>query len=38
MAKPVVWLLEGADQVTGETLLIDSGAHLIAFTPGSSRP
>ena len=36
VAEPVVWLLEGADQVTGESLLIDSGVHLIEFTPGKS--
>ena len=27
-AAPVVWLLEGADYVTGETILVDSGSHL----------
>ena len=27
-ADPVVWLLEGADYVTGETILVDSGTHL----------
>jgi len=27
-ADPVVWLLEGADYVTGETILVDSGSHL----------
>ncbi len=29
VADPVVWLLEGADHVTGETLLVDSGIHLV---------
>jgi 3-oxoacyl-[acyl-carrier protein] reductase len=28
VADPVVWLLEGADQVTGETIIVDSGTHL----------
>ena len=28
VADPVVWFLEGADQVTGETLIVDSGTHL----------
>ena len=28
VADPVVWLLEGADQITGETLIVDSGTHL----------
>ena len=28
VAEPVVWLLEGAEQVTGETIMVDSGAHL----------
>ena len=30
IADAVVWLLEGARQVTGETLLVDSGFHLAA--------
>ena len=29
VAEPVVWLLEGAEHITGETLLIDSGSHLL---------
>ena len=29
VADPVVWLLEGADQVTGETIIVDSGTHLV---------
>jgi len=29
VADPVVWLLEGADHVTGETILVDSGMHLV---------
>jgi 3-oxoacyl-[acyl-carrier protein] reductase len=36
VADPVIWLLEGADQVTGETILVDSGSHL-GPTPPSSR-
>ena len=28
VAEPVVWLLEGAEQVTGETIMVDSGTHL----------
>ena len=29
VADPVVWLLEGADHVTGETIMVDSGMHLV---------
>ena len=28
VAEPVVWLLEGAEHVTGETILVDAGSHL----------
>ena len=28
VAEPVVWLLEGAEQVTGETIMVDAGSHL----------
>jgi 3-oxoacyl-[acyl-carrier protein] reductase len=28
ISRAVVWLMEGADLVTGETILIDAGAHL----------
>ena len=28
VADPVVWLLEGAEHVTGETIMVDSGSHL----------
>ena len=28
VADPVVWLLEGAEHVTGETILVDAGGHL----------
>ena len=28
VADPIIWLLEGADQVTGETIMVDSGTHL----------
>ena len=33
LAESVVWLLEGAKFMTGETLKIDSGMHLIGFQP-----
>ena len=33
VADAVVWLLEAADHVTGETLTIDSGMHLLGFQP-----
>ncbi len=33
VAEPVVWLLEGAEHVTGETILVDSGIHLVGYTP-----
>ena len=29
VAEPVVWLLEGAEHVTGETILVDAGSHLV---------
>ena len=28
VADPVVWLLEGAEHVTGETIMVDAGSHL----------
>ena len=28
IAETVVWFIEGASWVTGETLLVDSGSHL----------
>ena len=28
-ADPVVWLLEGAEHVTGETIMVDAGSHLV---------
>ena len=28
VSEPVVWLLEGAEHVTGETILVDAGSHL----------
>jgi 3-oxoacyl-[acyl-carrier protein] reductase len=34
VADPVVWLLEGAEHITGETLIVDSGMHLMGFTSG----
>ena len=34
VADPVIWLLEGADHVTGETILVDAGSHLC---PSPSR-
>ena len=33
LAESVVWLLEGAKFMTGETLMIDSGMHLLGFQP-----
>lgn len=33
LAESVVWLLEGAKFITGETLMIDSGMHLLGFQP-----
>lgn len=33
VAGTVLWLLEGADNITGETIKIDSGQHLIGFKP-----
>ncbi len=32
VADPVVWLLEGAEHVTGETILVDAGMHLVGFS------
>ena len=33
IADTVVWLLESAGHITGETLLIDAGMHLLGFQP-----
>ena len=33
VADAVIWLLEAADYVTGETLKIDSSMHLLGFQP-----
>ena len=33
VAETVVWLLEAAGHVTGETIMVDSGMHLISFRP-----
>ncbi|HJN88556.1 MAG: SDR family oxidoreductase [Dehalococcoidia bacterium] len=33
VAEPVVWLLEGAEHMTGQTFIVDGGLHLIGF-PG----
>ena len=33
IADTIVWLLEGAGFITGETLMIDSGMHLLGFQP-----
>ena len=33
ISETVLWLLEGADHITGETLMIDSGMHLLGFQP-----
>ena len=35
VSEPVVWLLEGAEHVTGETILVDAGSHL---GPAPARP
>ena len=32
VAEPVVWLLQGADHVTGETLMVDAGMHLVGYS------
>ena len=41
VADPVVWLLEGAEHVTGETILVDAGSHLgpapPRYSPGCSE-
>ena len=33
VAETIVWLLEAARHVTGETIMVDSGMHLIGFKP-----
>ena len=33
VARTVLWLLEGAEYVTGETVMVDSGMHLLGFQP-----
>ena len=33
VADTIVWLLQSADHITGETIMIDSGMHLIGFKP-----
>ena len=33
VGETVVWMLEAAGHVTGETLMIDSGMHLLGFKP-----
>ena len=33
IANTVVWLLESAEHITGETLMIDAGRHLLGFQP-----
>jgi 3-oxoacyl-[acyl-carrier protein] reductase len=33
VAEPVVWLLKGAEHMTGQTFIVDGGLHLIGF-PG----
>lgn len=33
IADTVVWLLESAEHITGETLMIDAGMHLMGFQP-----
>jgi 3-oxoacyl-[acyl-carrier protein] reductase len=36
IAEAVVWFIEGADWVTGETLIVDSGLHL-GYAPSKAR-
>jgi len=36
VAEPIVWLIEGSNHVTGETLMIDAGMHL-SFAPLVAR-
>ena len=36
IAETAVWLVEGADHVTGETILVDAGLHL-GFAPLVAR-
>ena len=38
VADPVVWLLEGAEHVTGETIMVDSGSHSAAGLPAGNHP
>ncbi len=33
VAETVVWMLEAAGHVTGETVMVDAGMHLISFKP-----
>jgi 3-oxoacyl-[acyl-carrier protein] reductase len=33
IAETVMWLLGGADHVTGETVVVDAGMHLLGFQP-----
>lgn len=37
VAEALVWFLEGASLVTGETLIVDSGLHLGQLPPSSSQ-
>lgn len=37
VAEALVWFLEGASVVTGETLIVDSGLHLGQLPPSSSK-
>ena len=37
VAEALVWFLEGASVVTGETLIVDSGVHLGQLPPSSSK-
>ena len=36
IAEVLVWFLEGASLITGETLIVDSGLHLGPFPPYAS--
>ena len=37
VAEALVWFLEGASMVTGETLIVDAGLHLGQLPPSSSK-
>ena len=33
VAEPVVWLLEGAEHMTGQNFIVDGGMHLVGYEP-----